>query len=105
MNICLVVSSYKESFAPGAPFSVHLAASAKASSGLQLLFMITPDHDPVFACSVCLASARPETKKNVTVQIKGKFVFMMSRPPVQLQSVRWIANSSIVDPDVGVVHQ
>ena len=46
MNICLVVSSYSESVAPGTPFSVHLAASAKASSGLQLLLMMTPDHDP-----------------------------------------------------------
>jgi hypothetical protein len=84
MNICLVVSSYKESFAPGTPFSVHLAASAKASSELQLLFMMTPDQDPEFALSLCLASARPETKNNPSVQISGKFALMISPPPSAL---------------------
>src|SRR3984893_3770092 len=79
-SICRVVSSYKTSFAPGTSFSVHLGASAKASSAVQLLFIMTPDHDPEFGLAVCLAKATPPTKKNATIQITGKFILIMPPP-------------------------
>src|ERR1700731_4540859 len=41
------VSSYRASFAPGT-FLVHSGDSAKASSALQLLDTMMPDHDPDF---------------------------------------------------------
>jgi hypothetical protein len=41
--------------------------------------MMTPDHDPEFGFSLCPASAAPEAKQHAAIQIRGKFVLMMSR--------------------------
>src|ERR1700737_1839170 len=90
LYICLVVSSYKISLAPGTFFSVHLEPSAKASSALQLLFMMTPDHDPEFGFSACPDAEMPEAKKNATMQlITGKLDLNTSPPdgPHQLCSI------------------
>jgi hypothetical protein len=41
---------------------------------------MTPDHDPEFGLSVCLAKATPAAKKIATVQITGKFILIMPPP-------------------------
>src|SRR5258706_3164650 len=81
MSICLLVSSYSASLAPGRSFSVQFGASAKASSRLQVLFMMTPDHDPEFGFSLCPASVNPKAKKDATMQITAKFILNMSLSP------------------------
>src|SRR3984893_239707 len=65
-------------FAPGTSVSVHLGASAKASSAVQLLFMMTPYQDPVFGFSFCPIAERPNTKKNIIPRIRDRFVMLYS---------------------------
>src|SRR5437879_2430163 len=68
------VSSYKASLPPEAVFSVHLAASAKASSGVQLPLMITPDHDagPVALFCALFSCPRPRAAaaKSASAEIR-----------------------------------
>src|SRR5258706_2531633 len=78
MSICLLVSSYSASLAPGRSFSVQFGASAKASSRLQVLFMMTPDHDPEFGFSLCPDSVNPKAKNDASIQITAKFILNMS---------------------------
>jgi hypothetical protein len=70
--------------APGASVSVHFGASAKASSAVQLLLMMTPDHVPEFGFSLCPVSANPKAKKNSATQITGKFILIMFPSDVPL---------------------
>ena len=76
-NICRVVSSYNTSFVPGT-FSVHLAASAKASSTVQPLLMMTPDHDPEFVILPCPATAKLEASRNAIVSVQMCFAMLHS---------------------------
>src|SRR5947208_3619647 len=81
------VSSYKASLPPGAVFSVHLAASAKASSGVQLPLMTTPDHDagPVtlfcslFSCARPGAAAAKSASAEIRIGAEIAEVFMDRR--------------------------
>jgi hypothetical protein len=79
--ITLLVSSYRVSFAPGT-FLVHSEDSLNASSALQLLDTIVPDHAPgVFPGFVagipelpCPAIAKGIKEKRASRQIKIRFV-------------------------------
>jgi hypothetical protein len=57
-----------------------LGASAKASSAVQLLLMMTPDHDPELGCSLCPFSANPNARKKNTMQIAGKLILILFPP-------------------------
>src|SRR5580700_8825372 len=67
LKISLVVSSYNTSLASGPRFSVHLAASAKASSGLQPLLMMTPDHGPELAMPFWACTDELTLQNKITV--------------------------------------
>src|SRR6266850_7544380 len=57
---------------------MHFAASAKASSMVQPLLMMTPDHDPEVFTLSCPANARLKAKRNATEIIQESFVMSCS---------------------------
>jgi hypothetical protein len=54
-----------------------LGASANASSVVQLLLMMTPDHDLESGFSLWPSSNNPKAKKKNARQINGKFILIM----------------------------
>src|ERR1041385_4102543 len=74
LKICRVVSSNKTSFAPGV-FSVHLSASAKASSTVQPLLIRMPDQ----AVIGCPTDGRVLSKRNTGGNIHQSFFIDIQR--------------------------
>ena len=56
-------------------------ASAKASSALQLLLMMTPDHEAALGPPDCRAIGKPETKSKTADKVRERLVTLQSFLP------------------------
>jgi hypothetical protein len=85
---------------------MHLGASAKASSALQLLLMMTPDHELDFGFLSWAFSVKPNAKNNANMEIMGKSILIMSPPacPVAIdhQLLKTLTRSLAAAPTVAL---
>src|SRR6266446_7607047 len=85
--MCRIVSSYKTSVAPGTLVAVHFADSAKASSTVHALLMMTPDHDPEVPRLFCPNNVSVTPKNTATVHTRQRLAMSQSFYPVKRETV------------------